>query len=468
MKYIRGNGSYGLAIVGESHYQTALVRIAGPYTHAGRSVSRRAVLYLQPDNPHDRHAIQVEIDGSTVGYASRVDAPILRRELAMSGVYDGDRVEVDAVIRGGRTGQYYGVWLDLSLHHSDAYPNETEEEFVIVPDVTYLPHVGLVRDDIRIPVASAPKELLESLGYPTEKKAASVVVAEPRGQQVRGEQRDGSCAVVLVVVGLLAVGYWWLASVASAARPPAVGVTPAAMSRASSARVVDAPTLGPPQATPTFTPAPPTATATARPAHVVAVKNSNLRAGPGMGYAVVGGVRAGDAVSPMGRSVDGNWTRLRSGAWIASYLVANLPRNLPVIVTGAPAAPASSVYAGAVTTLMDAYRRELDVLLGFAPEMKTRLLMEPAVYDEQMARYAAQSSKVAGLVDQIKALSPPPRFVAYHEQLLLALADAQTFTESIALFYESPGSLSERTRDELGARFQKALAVIFQNPPVNQ
>lgn len=126
MKHIVGSGDFDQEVVGESHYQKALVRIAGRHTRDGRRVECPGVLYLEPDNPHDANAISVEIRGERVGYIPRGDAPDLRSELARLGIRNGERVGVDAVIIGGGTGQSYGVWLDIPYDDDDDDDDEPE------------------------------------------------------------------------------------------------------------------------------------------------------------------------------------------------------------------------------------------------------------------------------------------------------------------------------------------------------
>lgn len=115
MIYLSGDGHYSLAVVGESHYQHVLLDIAGPYTETGRSVRCFAVLCPEDDNRHDPHAVRVEIGGDTVGYISRQQNQQVRFRLEAQRQNATDRFYVDAVIRGGRIGQHYGVWLDLPL-----------------------------------------------------------------------------------------------------------------------------------------------------------------------------------------------------------------------------------------------------------------------------------------------------------------------------------------------------------------
>ena len=108
-------GWYNQQVYGEENYQDALIRLAGPYTKEGKRLVCDADLYLEPNNPYDRNAIRVEIEGTTVGYIGRYDAPVLRRQLKAIGILDGQRVTVEAAIGGGRIGTRYGVYLDFDL-----------------------------------------------------------------------------------------------------------------------------------------------------------------------------------------------------------------------------------------------------------------------------------------------------------------------------------------------------------------
>lgn len=59
-------------------------------------------------------------------------------------------------------------------------------------------------------------------------------------------------------------------------------------------------------------------------------KSANLRSGPGTNYAVVGSVRAGQALKIVGKTQDGSWLKLEDGKWVATFLVNNVPTDLPV------------------------------------------------------------------------------------------------------------------------------------------
>jgi len=153
MRYLSGDGTFSLAIVGESHYQQALMDIAGTQTEGGRTVKCRAILNREDDNPHDPNAVRVEIGGDTVGYIPRALAPVVRLQLSDSPRFE-DRTFVDAVIRGGRPGHNYGVWLDLPVDADD------QEELVeiVIADLTYMPGIGVVLDAFpaKVPKSQAP------------------------------------------------------------------------------------------------------------------------------------------------------------------------------------------------------------------------------------------------------------------------------------------------------------------------
>lgn len=96
---IQGPGDFACEVVGESKYQHHLERIAGGRTEEGADLRKQAVLALEDDNPHDKNAVCVRIDGLRVGYLPRPMAKMYRKRL--------DRGEGD---RG-----HFGVRLDLPI-----------------------------------------------------------------------------------------------------------------------------------------------------------------------------------------------------------------------------------------------------------------------------------------------------------------------------------------------------------------
>lgn len=53
----------------------------------------------------------------------------------------------------------------------------------------------------------------------------------------------------------------------------------------------------------------------------IANVNSNLRAGPGTDFEIVGRVEAGGTVTIIGQNNDGSWLEVEGGSWIAAFLV---------------------------------------------------------------------------------------------------------------------------------------------------
>lgn len=110
-------GREALDVVGESQYQDNLRRLAGG---AERSVSVRvkvkAILAPEPENPYDRNAVGVWVDGLRVGHLSREDAARYRPGLLALQEKHGRPVALSGVVvgRGAREGGRgrLGVFLD--------------------------------------------------------------------------------------------------------------------------------------------------------------------------------------------------------------------------------------------------------------------------------------------------------------------------------------------------------------------
>ena len=84
-----------------------------------------------------------------------------------------------------------------------------------------------------------------------------------------------------------------------------------------------------PTSVPTLTPAPNRAKTNVQ---------ANLRGGPGVAYGLVGVLDKGTDVFPVSRTADRLWLKLEAGIWIFSYLVDDIPANLP-LETNIPAPP---------------------------------------------------------------------------------------------------------------------------------
>ena len=70
----RNDGTRKLSVVGESHYQPALIRVSGAPPTGEWGYDCVAEMVLEPENPHDPKAVMVRVDGERVGYLSRHNA----------------------------------------------------------------------------------------------------------------------------------------------------------------------------------------------------------------------------------------------------------------------------------------------------------------------------------------------------------------------------------------------------------
>ena len=82
---LKGTGEFNADIVGESHYQQNLERIAGGRTEDGCRMIVDAVLELENDNPHDAKAVRVLINSHVCGYLDRENARRYRKQLKAAG-----------------------------------------------------------------------------------------------------------------------------------------------------------------------------------------------------------------------------------------------------------------------------------------------------------------------------------------------------------------------------------------------
>ncbi|WP_312487810.1 HIRAN domain-containing protein [Massilia timonae] len=115
---ISGPGYYRINVAGESFYRDSLIRICGPRREDGVNIETYAELVLQDDNPYDKFAVQVWINGHQVGHLPRESARAFRRIVRYGQLSLHERFKCAAVIRGGwdrGAGDHgdYGVRLDL-------------------------------------------------------------------------------------------------------------------------------------------------------------------------------------------------------------------------------------------------------------------------------------------------------------------------------------------------------------------
>lgn len=93
---------YNYKVVGTSHYQEALTRIAKGKSSESTEIETKAILRLEPNNPYDGNAVAVYVSSSNIGYLSRKDAFDFTSWVKDKGLYGSvSSFQVNAIILGG-------------------------------------------------------------------------------------------------------------------------------------------------------------------------------------------------------------------------------------------------------------------------------------------------------------------------------------------------------------------------------
>jgi len=167
------SGAFDVVVAGVSFYQEALEKICGNKRGEGVKLFAQANIVPYDDNPHDAHAVRVEIGGETVGHLSRKNAIIWRSKMISDNHSGVIKCPAQIVWDTGynREGSY-GVWLDLDLTLSDSKPETNIAQTVSVSDnqpdnieffVNQLNRFELlnckVGDDVNLWVAEGTREI---------------------------------------------------------------------------------------------------------------------------------------------------------------------------------------------------------------------------------------------------------------------------------------------------------------------
>jgi len=72
-------GSTSHKVAGTSYHQDALEAIAGGHGVHGHDIEVMATLIPEPQNPHDRNAVAVRVDGRQVGHIARETAAEIQK-----------------------------------------------------------------------------------------------------------------------------------------------------------------------------------------------------------------------------------------------------------------------------------------------------------------------------------------------------------------------------------------------------
>lgn len=148
-------GGGTVEVVGESRHQIELEHVVGGREEISRDVERWACLFREPDNPYDRNAVGVFVDGLEVGYLGRDDAiryaPLLDSLACSRGAVAVCRAKiVGGWSRPGDRG-HFGVKLALAeaetLSPSDDYRVMSEQAVRGVPEPTVVSWEMVARPD---------------------------------------------------------------------------------------------------------------------------------------------------------------------------------------------------------------------------------------------------------------------------------------------------------------------------------
>lgn len=112
---IRGNGRFDTEVVGESYYADSFEALYRAHRVGDREDewTGDAVLKLEADNPHDRNAVAVYLEGHKVGHLSRQMAQEFRQALVRDGLTGRDEYAVAARVYWGGEDRHHSVSLDL-------------------------------------------------------------------------------------------------------------------------------------------------------------------------------------------------------------------------------------------------------------------------------------------------------------------------------------------------------------------
>lgn len=115
--FLKGDGGFDFDIVGEQSYQAALSGAAGGRSDDGVEVAVEVDLVHEPTNSYDGNAVRAVVNGQTVGYLSRSQAPDFKARLDRLGL-GGRPTRCDGLIvggwnRGGGDVGHFGLKLDL-------------------------------------------------------------------------------------------------------------------------------------------------------------------------------------------------------------------------------------------------------------------------------------------------------------------------------------------------------------------
>lgn len=169
------------------------------------------------------------------------------------------------------------------------------------------------------------------------------------------------------------------------------------------------------------------------------IKSANLRAGPGTNYAIAGTVKAGQAVTIVGKNDAGTWYHLDNGKWIATFLIkttTDAPPATPTSTGNAPAkqtpAPTPAPTATPVSSSVVAIGKELHGL-GWRFHVK-EIHKRKAVYWDRRSQVAMGHYLVV-IIDAVNEQSGTDYFDRSVKPYLVDDAQQVYFEDGDGTFY---------------------------------
>jgi hypothetical protein len=127
---VRGDGEFGIHVVGTSHHQDALAALCNGRARKSAHHPCAALIAPEPANPHDLHAVAVSIHGIKIGYLERDAAREFDAALRRFG-YD-DAACAAMIVGGWDRGEdnqgSFGVRLDAYMPFEIETPQDWFKE----------------------------------------------------------------------------------------------------------------------------------------------------------------------------------------------------------------------------------------------------------------------------------------------------------------------------------------------------
>ena len=184
----------------------------------------------------------------------------------------------------------------------------------------------------------------------------------------------------------------------------------------------------------------PATTGAGQPGTHVVTNNSNLRAGPGTDFDIVGKAAEGDLVTVVGQNDDGTWYQLDDSNWIAAFLAEPVDEAGGSDSTGAvdaagedgdtttasPTEEAANVPAGISGAIADQAAlavyfldvAEIGAGVSDAVASLTELMQNPQPLNPQWRNdVTAELAVMSDALDQYLALTPLPGYEDLHTQI---------------------------------------------------